>query len=555
MSSTPTRWSSTSLADDPGPTLPYRRDIDGLRALAVLLVVVYHVWLGRVSGGVDVFLMISAYFLTATFVRRIEGERRLALGSFWVRRFVRLLPAAAITLVAVLATAWLVYPSSQWPSIWSQTWAALFYVQNWELAHSAVDYYDRGAAISPLQHFWSLSVQGQVFLLWPVLLAAAAVVIRRTDFTMTQVLTAVFGGIFVASLAYSIVTTGIDQRFAYFDTFARLWEFAIGSLLAVWGARIVLTPLLAAVTGWLGLVALILCGVLVDVRGGFPGYLALWPTLAAAAVMVGGSGSPRGGPSVVLNARPLQFLGKSAYALYLVHWPNLVTWWLIQGHSDVGAIGGTLIILLSVAVGILVSRMVENPVRRSRWIAARTRNGLTAIIASVVVVAAPLVTWQVIEATRVASIQSAFPGALVLVDSAFAEVPGDVPARPQGSELPTEWVTLGEPCTGRFEPTDPLVAENCMQTEPESSLQPVVLVVGDSHAQQWMGALTPLAARDGWQLVAILRGGCTLALDEPGAGDAAACDSWRAAALEYVEEIQPDAVMTMGTSAAADSPH
>lgn len=118
---------------------PHRADIDGLRALAILLVVVYHVWVGRVSGGVDVFLMISAFFLTASFARRIDAGRPLDLGRYWLRKFRRLLPAAVVTMLGILAATFLVYPSSTWPTIWRQTWASLLYVQNWELALSNVD--------------------------------------------------------------------------------------------------------------------------------------------------------------------------------------------------------------------------------------------------------------------------------------------------------------------------------------------------------------------------------------------------------------------------------
>lgn len=140
----------------------YRADIDGLRTLAILLVVVYHVWLGRVSGGVDVFLMISAFFLTDSLTRRVIGGERLRLGAFWLRRFRRLLPAAAVTLLGVLGAVFLLYPPRTWSAVWTDTWASLFYVQNWHLAFSSVDYYARSAAsTSPLQHFWSLSVQGR----------------------------------------------------------------------------------------------------------------------------------------------------------------------------------------------------------------------------------------------------------------------------------------------------------------------------------------------------------------------------------------------------------
>ncbi|MCB8044828.1 acyltransferase [Microbacterium oxydans] len=207
----------------------HRADIDGLRALAILLVVVYHVWLGRVSGGVDVFLMVSAFFLTGSFARRMQEGRPLQLGSFWIRRFLRLVPAAAVTIAGVLAVAFVAFPRTEWPRVWSEAWSSLFYVENWTLAFSEVDYYARSSQTpSVFQHFWSLSVQGQVFLLWPLLFAGVWLALRTRRHLIVPALFAVFGTIFVVSLVFSIMETNSAQDFAYFDTRTRLWEFAAG---------------------------------------------------------------------------------------------------------------------------------------------------------------------------------------------------------------------------------------------------------------------------------------------------------------------------------------
>ncbi|OZB78781.1 MAG: acyltransferase, partial [Microbacterium sp. 14-71-5] len=251
----------------------YRRDIDGLRAVAILLVVVYHVWIGRVSGGVDVFLMISAFFLTGSFVRRMDAGKPLAVGSFLLSRFRRLMPAAAVVLAATLGACWLLLPQTAWPQLWKEGWASLGYVQNWVLALDGVDYYAHDSALaSPLQHFWSLSVQGQVFVLWPVLFLLGALLVRWTKKSTTAVMAWIFGLVFAGSLAFSIWETADLQTFAYFDTGARLWEFAAGSLLALALPYVRLPRVPRAILGWLGLAGLVVCGMVIDVRGGFPGY-------------------------------------------------------------------------------------------------------------------------------------------------------------------------------------------------------------------------------------------------------------------------------------------
>ena len=370
----------------------YRLDIDGLRAVAIFLVVIYHVWFGRVSGGVDVFLMISAFFLTGSFARRIEGGGPLRVPGYWARKFRRLLPAAAVTLVGTAVAVYALYPPTVWPTIWRQTWASLFYVENWALAADSVDYYARDEVLpSPLQHFWSLSVQGQVFILWPLLLLASAWLIRRFALRPVLVLSIVFGIVFVASLAFSIYETATNQQLAYFDTRTRLWEFAAGSLVAVLLPYFVAPAWVRAALGWIGLAGIVVCGMVIDVQGGFPGYLALWPVVCTALVVLAGQTPAPFGPTRFLSSRPLRALGRDAYALYLVHWPILITVLLVTETTSVGFLAGAAIILSSMLIARLISWGVENPLRRWSLADRSTPVGLAVILASVLVVAVPLV--------------------------------------------------------------------------------------------------------------------------------------------------------------------
>ena len=310
----------------------YRPEVQGLRALAVLMVVTYHVWLGRVSGGVDIFLLISAFLMTLSFARKVEGGKPLRLLSHWLHLLKRLLPAVVVVILGVLAGTRLVLPESRWPDVLDQAWASLLYRQNWLLADTAVDYYAQDhAGASPLQHFWSLSIQGQVFLLWPLVFAGAAVLLRllrRTPVgrrvSYAALLAAAFGAIFVVSLVFSIEQTATNQSYAYFDTRTRLWEFALGSLLALALPHLRPGKVLRVVLGWTGLAAMLSCGLLLTVDRSFPGFIALWPTLAAAAIIVAGQSGSRFGVDRFLTWKPLVALGDNSYALYLWHWPLLV---------------------------------------------------------------------------------------------------------------------------------------------------------------------------------------------------------------------------------------
>ncbi|MER2137756.1 MAG: acyltransferase, partial [Arthrobacter sp.] len=236
----------------------FRPEVQGLRALAVLMVVTYHIWFGRVSGGVDIFLLISAFLLTLSFVRKLEAGRPLALGRYWLHMFKRLLPAVVVVLVGILAATALFVPRSRWSEILSQIWSSLFYFQNWALAANSVDYYATDQSVaSPLQHFWSLSVQGQVFILWPLLFALAGIIAVAAKLRIRRAVLFVFGTVFLVSLTFSIYETYTNQVHAYFDTRTRLWEFAFGTLLVLALPYLKLPRPVRVAAGWIGLAAML----------------------------------------------------------------------------------------------------------------------------------------------------------------------------------------------------------------------------------------------------------------------------------------------------------
>ena len=547
-------------APEPSSAPGYRADIDGLRALAILLVVVYHVWLGRVSGGVDVFLMVSAFFLTASFARRVQSGQPLILGAFWLRRFRRLLPAAAVTIVGVLGLALAVFPQTEWPRIWREAWSSLFYVENWTLAVSEVDYYARASVTpSPFQHFWSLSVQGQVFVLWPLLIGAVWLIFRNRRRLVIPALFVVFGVVFALSLGFSVIETAQAQNFAYFDTRTRLWEFAAGSLVALALPYLRVPAWSGAALGWLGVIGIIVCGVVLDVQGGFPGYLALWPVICTALVIVAGRDRAVGGPTAFLSSRPLRGVSRVAYALYLVHWPVLVTWMVWSGRSDPGPVAGLGIIVVSFVLAWVLARLVERPIREARTLDTSRRRGASVLVAAVMVVALPLGTWQIVMDQRAASLLASdsggYPGAAQIDDPVdLASV--DLPVIPLATALDDEWVDLGADCSGMLAPTDPTLEGSCSQSS--AAADPGnrrVLVMGDSHAQQLMSPLIVLAEEQDWGLVALLKGGCSIGVGAPSwSASGPSCDDWRAAAIDYAMRLQPDAVYLVATRASPDAP-
>jgi peptidoglycan/LPS O-acetylase OafA/YrhL len=552
--------SSRTVAPRGGGRAPdrgFRPEVQGLRALAVLMVVAYHVWFGRVSGGVDVFLLISAFLLALSFLRKVESGRPLDLGRHWLHQFKRLLPAVVVVILGTLGATYLLVPRSRWTDILEQAWASLFYVQNWVLASNAVDYYaDDHSLASPLQHFWSLSVQGQVFILWPLLFVLSALVARRFRLRFRGVVLLVFGALFVVSLGFSVWETSTNQAYAYFDTRARLWEFALGTLLALALPFLRLPRVLRIMAGWLGVGAMLSGGFLLDVQGQFPGYVALWPLLAAALVIAAGQTGSAVGADRFLSSRPLVRMGDLSYALYLWHWPVLVLFLIWRDAAAPGILGGLVVIAVSLVLAYLTMRFVERPLRALAWADRRRRRSVIVLAVCLTLVAAPLAGWQReirLESERIAAqADTNNPGALVLDPGIAVEAPEGVPLIPSTTELQAEYQPTGERCSGADRPASDLIVDGCTVLLDPPDPERRIIVVGDSHAQQWAVPVAQLAAARNWKMTFVLLGGCRFGLGME--GRTAECAGWNAEVTQYVVDQDPDLVYTVGTAARPDDP-
>lgn len=532
----------------------FRPEIQGLRAVAVFMVVFYHIFLGRVSGGVDIFLLISAFFMTLSFVRRLEGGQPIQLIRYWLHTFKRLLPLAVLTVLATLILVAVFFPASRYEEVIEQAVATVTYTQNWALAFTQVDYYavDRSTA-SPLQHFWSLSVQGQVFVLWPVIFGLVWLLTRISRLRPVPVLAVAFGLVFLASLAFSVHTTATNQEFAYFDTRTRLWEFALGSLLALvipylnpprW-ARVAL--------GWMGLLSMILVGLVVDVQGAFPGWIALWPLLSAAAIMVAGqSGSPFG-LDRIFAAKPLVKLGDSSYALYLAHWPLLITYLVIRDRTQAEPISGVFLILLSLGVAVLATALIEKPLKSWKW-PERTNPRLAgAVLLSVAVGVTPAVAWQQAIDRQ---IENAPAGPTIDNPGAYALQPGfeftgnsRAVTIPVAGQLDWQAPNRGPACPPEWNIPEEAQAQ-CTNASPGlDDPEQIVLLIGNSHTEHWLDALRPLADANDWRIVTYIGPGCFITSPEDQAFDD--CLPWLEGVDPIIDAVDPDLIVTQSTFSSA----
>lgn len=543
------------MTDARTPAPERRSDLDGLRGLAALLVAVYHVWSTRVSGGVDVFLFLTGFFITASLLRSIEREGRVPFARFWSRLVRRLSPAAGAVLLAVAAATPVWLPRPAWQRVTEELTASALYYENWKLAANAVDYLGSVSQASPVQHFWSLAVQGQFYLLWPVVAALAALAAARTRAGartgVRPLLAGAAAAAFAASLAYSVQATAADQRWAYFDSGARLCEPALGALLAAVLPWMRPPARLRAAMGWTGVAALVACGAVLDAGRMFPGWIALWPVSAAALVVVAGvGGAPPRGAGALLELPPLRRLGALAYPFYLWHWPILIFFLAATGREQAGPLGGALVLVLAYALAAATERVLEGGVLRH--LPARPGPGVASAAgaAFLVPVLALVPVWQArLTAGQERLAEQAedfgtYPGARVVDDARLAASLPEMPVYPALTDPVDPWLTHTNGCNAELTGRDLVVCA----FGPDSA-ERTVAMVGDSHVGQWFPAMLEVADRRGWRIVVMTKNGCAFSTEpRPGGGEAAAsCEEWKAQVGEHLRSAPPDAVFTNGT--------
>lgn len=532
----------------------YRPEIQGLRAVAVTLVAAYHVWLGRVSGGVDMFLLLSGFFTTGALLRHRQRAGRTVIVAYWARTLRRLTPTSTVVLLAVAIGSVAVDLHSRWATTLHEIIATALYAENWHLADSAVDYLAAHDAASPVQHFWSLSAQGQFYLVWPLLIGGVAWAARRLRRPETGVVTAVFAGLFVASLAYSVVRTSVDQAYTYFDTIARVWEFTLGGLLVIVLPRLEPPRAVRVVLGWLGVAGLVACGLVLHVSTVFPGYAALWPTLSAAAVIVAGTSGTSYGADRLLSARPLRHLGDVSYALYLWHWPLLVFYLAATGRSEVSVKGGVAVLLAAYGLAVLTTKLVENRFRYG----ATSRGSFAFCAACLALVMAACGVWsggialEKRHLTDLAAVKANYPGAALMAASGLDRAGDAIAGLRPGVPVQPGPLTAADDAPHAFHGCQQTIAGDTARVceyGPEHAAR-TIAIVGGSRAGHWLPALREAAKRESWHLLYITKASCLFS-GEPQLIHGApypACDRWNADAIRVLRELRPDVVFTTATS-------
>jgi len=534
----------------------FRRDVEGLRAVAIATVVLYHFQLPPFTGGyvgVDVFFVISGFVITRMLLREREQTAGTSLGDFYARRIRRILPAGALTIAVTVIASYLLLGSVRAAQVAHDGIAASLFFANVHFARAGNSYLLSSALPSPLQHFWSLSIEEQFYLVWPTILFVLAAVLgaRVHRIAMGTVL----GAAAVGALVLSSAMTAANPTNAYYSSFIRAGELAVGALVAVAAPRLTKLPVaLASAGGWLGLAAIIAVAIAYGDRTAYPGTAVAVPVLAAALVVACGSTESRWSPAGLLSLGPVAALGALSYSVYLWHWPLFALIQLRLGHAPAWP---WRVALLAPALGLAVAsyRFVEHPVRTSRALSAhRGRTyGLGGIL-----VAATLAVVLVCESVGA----SAGPAAAVPAPAANqSQLSRALAAAARATTLPALAVSLSgvasdvpfdgfdRGCLVAFTATTATGGRpsNCFFGDTTSSR--TLVLYGDSNADMWLGAFDELGRRDGFRVALVARASCQvpdLRLWDPAQhAPGTACTAFRAWALREVARLHPFATVVV----------
>ena len=541
----------------------FRVDLDGLRGMAIGLVVIFHVFVGRVSGGVDVFLFLSGYFFLGSQLR-YALRKDPNLNPWWPlwRTARRLLPplilVAAVTAIIVIFYT----PGLMSYELARQFTASLFFFQNWELTRQGASYQTVSADVSPLQHLWSISVQGQFYIFaiaGGILLAWLTS--RRAVNTDSgrRGACVVLAVITLASFAYASRHGLLGTELSYYSLFTRAWELTLGGLLALVAPRLNLSARASTLAAGTGLSMILLTGILIPTSLAYPGPLTLLPVGGAALIVLSTPGNP---VSQLLSSRPVTWLGSIAYPLYLWHWPLLIAAVTAGSHVVPPLHVGIAVIAVSLILAQVTHKLVENPLRQHRSRpragdrpvatarktlstpagAARATSGVVlAVVASAILWMQPL--WERSVESAYAPLDPAtYPGAMVIHGANAPETP----ARPHpmfASSITTpvfrDGCVVSQDALG-----DTLPESECVYGDPDADR--TVVLMGGSHAETYGESLDQLGRQHGFKVRTFIRQTCPVAFTT-GELVSPECAEWSRMVVDMLIDDRPDLVISTST--------
>ena len=524
----------------PYSTKNYRKDIQGIRALGALLIMIYHLWIGKVSGGVDIFFVISGYFMATVILSRLASDGRLAPMDFWGKIIKRIAPSAYTVLTATLILSCFFIPETQWVRLVDEIIASAFHLENLLLMQTSVDYFARKDPASSVQQFWALSIQMQFYLLLPAAFWIGSTLVRWSGSLRPMIL--LFGFSMAASFTYSVFATFQSPESAYFNPFSRSWEFLCGVLSALLIPLVKVAPGIRQILSYLGLAGVLLTGLVIPKSASFPGYVAAMPVIAAVFLLVSNPQTLSNRVGHFLMHPIFAFLGSISFTIYLWHWPLMIFYKEATGALDIGILPGLGIIGLSVLLAYLTTHYIEKPIlTRSQQhnpgsYSTFIRSAKFAIPVVVSALSLKLHFYSMIKDYR--------------ADHNLQLKSIEVGIQTDASTVPYRQFLLAK----RLLPQAHMEGCNQNPASPEviacdygdTTANKIIALIGGSHSLQWLPALDAIGKSEGFKVVNITKSLCPfghLETSDP------SCKDWNENVVDHLMELKPTVVVTTSTRA------
>ena len=489
---------------------PKITQIQGLRALAAMLVTLFHAkWVSGGFIGVDIFYVISGFLITGLLLREIERTGTINFKEFYARRFKRLLPTSFFVLALTAIFSWMLIPPTMRSSLGRDVIAASLYVSNYLFAWWQADYQNLDATPSPVIHYWSLAVEEQFYLLWPLLVLSFFIV--ATKLKKKNILTLLVAGVTALSFVFSIYQTETSPIWAFYSLPTRAWELGLGALL------VLIPPIRTKkLIGLLGFIFIITSAFIFGETTAFPGLNAVLPVMGTVMLIATINSWP---PFLndVANSRLFQWLGEISYPLYLWHWPLLVlpsTYFArpLEVYERILAIVATIVL------ADLTHRFIEEPFRKTKTVPT-----------------------LVFKRSGVITLVSVLIGTTIIFSSSDKIDVSGINGAVSLAQIKAKPLVYDDGCHANYAQTK---SDKCEYADTKSDK--TMVLYGDSHAAQWFPALVEIASRSGYKLISLTKSACpsvdTVRLDQ-GGFKMTRCKQWRINSIKRIQEINPDVLI------------
>ncbi|MFS8149690.1 acyltransferase [Halomonas profundus] len=517
----------------------YRKDIQGVRAIGAMLVLVFHIWFQKVSGGVDVFFVVSGFLMTGMLLRQYARDGNIKPFHFWGGIIKRVAPSAYVVLLTTFILSYFFVPPVYWVATIHEFIFSAGHLENLLLIRREVDYLQIGDPASPFQQYWALSIQVQFYAFLPLLIGPLLYISNKMKSLIPLMLGVSI--VFFISFFYSLVSTHFTPNTAYFNPLGRVWEFLAGALVAIFIPYVKLNKKTASIISFLGIFILFSIGIAFPSDWNFPGYVALFPVVSAAFIIISGNESEkRTLVNRLLSNRYLVMLGAMSFTIYLWHWPILVFFQHYYETTNLGVVKGMTIVVLGVLLAIITTWLIEKPFRKipkSRvWISYIA--GFSFFIPSVTLGLGAKYYIENLHDVKVDFKRSAFEG-------------DEISIQDDASNLNYWYVTAISNDLGETMDRD----NGCATVITESKISScdfgdtssgnVVALVGGSHIGQWEPFFSSLGNEYGFKVVSIIKNSCSLGYEIVEGNDT--CKLWNENIVDYLSDLSPDLVITNST--------